>query len=102
MVLEGTEDNYEIAKMIWGEKIDHKTMNVQSKKGETWQLILYALPENVTKIDLDHSDLNILVGYQETFLPTRTLDFMPVREELRNNLERKYGSIQKALESIGI
>ena len=102
MVLEGTEDNYEIAKMIWGEKIDHKTMNVQSKKGETWQLILYALPENVTKIDLDHSDLNKLVGYQEAFLPTRTLDFMPVREELRNNLERKYGSIQKALESIGI
>ena len=102
MVLEGTEDNYEIAKMIWGEKIDHKTMNVQSKKGETWQLIMYALPENVTKIDLDHSDLNKLVGYKETFLPTRTLDFMPVREELRNNLERKYGSIQKALESIGI
>ena len=102
MVLEGTEDNYEIAKMIWGEKIDHKTMNVQSKKGETWQLIMYGLPENVTKIDLDHSDLNKLVGYKETFLPTRTLDFMPVREELRNNLERKYGSIQKALESIRI
>ena len=39
-------------KMIWGEKIDHKTMNVQSKKGETWQLILYALPENVTKIEV--------------------------------------------------
>ena len=63
---------------------------------------MYGLPENVTKIDLDHSDLNKLVGYKETFLPTRTLDFMPVREELRNNLERKYGSIQKALESIGI
>jgi hypothetical protein len=102
MVLEGTEDNYEIAKMIWGEKIDHKTMNVQSKKGETWQLIMYALPENATKIDLDHFDLNKLVGYKETFLPTRTLDFMPVRKELRKDLERKYGSIQKALESIGI
>ena len=93
MILEGTEDNYEIAKTIWGEKID--SLNKPNKIGETWQLIMYALPENVTKIDLDHSDLNKLVGYKENFMPTRTLDFMPLIEWRLNDLERKYGSIQK-------
>tara|TARA_B100001123_G_scaffold697_1_gene943 strand:- start:728 stop:3151 length:2424 start_codon:yes stop_codon:yes gene_type:complete len=103
MILEGTEDNYEIAKMIWGEKTDHAEMNTKPISGETWQLIMYAKPENITKIDLEDSDLNQLLGYQANFPgPLRAFDFMVVSNEKLKKLEKQYGSIQKALESIGI
>jgi len=103
MILEGTEDNYEIAKMIWGEKTDHVEMNTKPISGETWQLIMYAKPENITKIDLEDSDLNQLLGYQANFPgPLRAFDFMVVSNEKLKKLQKQYGSIQKALESIGI
>ena len=101
-VIEGTEDNYDIAKMIWGIKDDHQTMNVQSRPDETWQLIMYSSPENVTRTDIEAKSLNKLLGYAENFMPTRTLDFLPVRESRLQELQTKYGSIQKALESIGL
>ena len=41
-------------------------------------------------------------GYKDGFVPTRTLDFMPVRESKLQALVDKYGSIQKALASIGL
>ena len=44
---------------------------------------------------------NELVGYQDNFMPTRTLDFSPVRKEKLEALVEKFGSVQKALESIG-
>jgi len=98
----GTEDNSDIAKTIWGEKGDHDSMNIDSKSGETWQLIMYAIPENVKRTNVDYRDLNKLLGYkEEKFMPTRTLDFTTVRESILDDLVKKYGSVKKALESIG-
>ena len=102
MVIDGTEDNYDIAKMIWGEKIDHETMNVESRPGETWQLIMYGSSENVTQTNVSYQDLNKLLGYEEKFMPTRIMDFTIVSELRVKKLRAKYGSIQKALESIGL
>ena len=103
MILDGTEDSYEIAKMVWGEKTDHEEMNVDPISGETWQLIMYASSENVKQIDVADSDLNKLLGYQANFPgPLRAFDFMVVSNEKLKKLEKQYGSIQKALESIGI
>ncbi len=100
MTISGTEDNYDVAKMIWGEKIDHDTMHVESKSGETWQLIMYAKPDNVKQIDVKNEDLNNLLGYKENFMPTRTLDFTSVSEQRLQALQNRYGSIQNALDSI--
>tara|TARA_B100001123_G_scaffold220420_1_gene248608 strand:+ start:9426 stop:10928 length:1503 start_codon:yes stop_codon:yes gene_type:complete len=101
MILDGTEDNSDIAKMIWGEKTDHQTMNIEPKSGETWQLIMYATPDNVRQIDLDGIDLNKLLEYEENFPgPLRTFDFTVVAKERLDTLRRKYGSILKALESV--
>ena len=103
MIIGGTEDSYEIAKMIWGEKIDHEEMNVDPISGETWQLIIYALPENVKQIDVPDSALNGLLGYQANFPgPLRAFDFTVVSDDRLKKLENQYGSVQKALESIGI
>jgi len=102
MVIDGTEDNYDISKMIWGEKIDHETMNVESRPGETWQLIMYGSSENVTQTNVSYQDLNKLLGYEEKFMPTRIMDFTIVSESRVKKLRAKYGSIQKALESIGL
>ena len=102
MIIDGTEDNYDIAKMIWGVKDDHQTMNVQSRPDETWQLIMYSSPENVTRTDIEAKSLNKLLGYAENFMPTRTLDFTTVHESRLQGLLDKYGSIQKALTSIGL
>ena len=102
MIISGTEDNYDVAKMIWGEKIDHETMNVESKSGETWQLIMYANPENVKQIDVKMEDLNNILGYKENFMPTRTLDFTSVNELKLQQLQNQYGSIQDALDTIDL
>ena len=102
MTISGTEDNYDVAKMIWGEKIDHDTMNVESKSGETWQLIMYAEPDNVKQTNVKMGDLNNLLDYKENFMPTRTLDFMPVNESKLQQLQNQYGSIQNALDSIDL
>ncbi len=102
MILSGTEDNYDVAKMIWGEKIDHDTMNVESKSGETWQLIMYAKPDNVKQIDVKNEDLNNLLGYKENFMPTRTLDFTSVSEQRLQKLQNQYGTIQNALDTIDV
>jgi DNA-binding transcriptional MerR regulator len=100
MIISGTEDNYDVAKMIWGEKIDHETMNVESKSGETWQLIMYAEPENIKQMDIKMEDLNNLLGYKENFMPTRTLDFTSVNELKLQQLQNQHGSIQNALDTI--
>ena len=102
MVIDGTEDNYDISKMIWGEKIDHETMNVESRPGETWQLIMYGSSENVTQTNVNYQDLNKLLGYKEKFMPTRIMDFTIVKGVTLEKLRAKYGSVQKALESIGL
>ncbi len=102
MILSGTEDNYDVAKMIWGEKVDHDTMNVESKSGETWQLIMYAKPDNVTQMDVKNEDLNNLLGYKENFMPTRTLDFTSVSELRLQELQNQYGTIQNALDTIDL
>ena len=100
MILDGTEDNSEIAKKIWGEKIDHEIMNVKQNSGETWQLIMYCSPENIEKIDVKFEELNKLLGYKENFMPTRTLDFTTVSEIRLQKLQNKYGSVNNALNSI--
>lgn len=100
MILDGTEDNSKIAKMIWGEKIDHEAMNVKQNSGETWQLIMYCSPENIEEIDVKFEELNKLLEYKENFMPTRTLDFTTVRESKLQELQNKYGSINNALNSI--
>ena len=100
MIISGTEDNYDIAKMVWGEKDDHNTMNVESKSGETWQLIMYAEPDNIKQIDVKMEDLNNLLGYKENFMPTRTLDFTSVSESRLQLLQNQHGSIQNALDTI--
>ena len=100
MILDGTEDNSKIAKMIWGEKIDHEVMNVKQSSGETWQLIMYCSPEKIEEIDLKFEELNKLLGYKENFMPTRTLDFTTVSENRLQELQNKYGSINNALNSI--
>jgi len=102
MILSGTEDNYDIAKMVWGEKTDHGTMNTESKSGETWQLIMFAQPENVKQIDVRMEDLNNLLEYKENFMPTRTLDFMPVNEVKLKQLEKQFDSIQSALNTLNL
>ena len=100
MILDGTEDNSKIAKMIWGEKIDHEVMNVKQSSGETWQLIMYCSPEKIEEIDLKFEELNKLLGYKENFMPTRTLDFTTVSENRLQELQNKHGSINNALNSI--
>jgi len=100
MILDGTEDNSKIAKMIWGEKIDHEVMNVKQSSGETWQLIMYCSPEKIEEIDLKFEELNKLLGYKENFMPTRTLDFTTVSENRLQELQNKYGSVNNALNSI--
>jgi len=100
MILDGTEDNSEIAKKIWGEKIDHEIMNVKQNSGETWKLIMYCSPENIEKIDVKFEELNKLLGYKENFMPTRTLDFTTVSEIRLQELQNKYGSVNNALNSI--
>ncbi len=100
MILDGTEDNSKIAKMIWGEKIDHEIMNVKQSSGETWQLIMYCSPENIEEIDVKFEELNKLLGYKENFMPTRTLDFTTVSEIRLQELQNKYGSVNNALNSI--
>ena len=77
-------------------------MNVESRPGETWQLIMYCLSENVTQTNVNYQDLNKLLGYEEKFMPTRIMDFTIVSELRVKKLRAKYGSIQKALESIGL
>ena len=102
IIISGIEDNYDVAKMIWGEKIDHETMNAESKSGETWQLIMYAEPENVKQIEIKMEDLNNLLGYKENFMPTRILDFTSVSEQKLQELQNQYDSIQNALDTIDL
>ena len=101
VVLQGTEDNMEVARKMWGEKIDHDEMNIEAQSGETWQLITYALPDGVHECEVDSDKFNKLVGYQDNFMPTRTLDFSPIKKEKLEALVEKFGSVHKALESIG-
>jgi hypothetical protein len=100
MTLSGTEDNQNIAKMIWGEKVNPDNTNVESKSGETWKLIMYAEPDNIKQINIRNEDLNNVLGYKENFMPTRTLDFTSVSESRLQELQNKHGSIQNALDSI--
>jgi len=109
MVIDGTEDNYDIAKMIWGEKTEQQqTVGTRGRKlekpkpGETWQLIMYGSSENVTQTNVSYQDLNKLLGYKENFMPTLIMDFTIVSELRVEKLQAKYGSVQKALESIGL
>jgi len=102
MTLSGTEDNQNIAKMIWGEKEDPDSPNTESKSGETWKLIMYAEPDNIKKINIKNEDLNNILGYKENFMPTRTLDFTSVSESRLQELENQHGSIQNALDSINL
>ncbi len=101
LVLQGTEDNEEIARKMWGEKFDHDEMNIESQSGETWQLILYGLPEGFHECEVDFEKFNELCDYKDNFMPTRTLDFSPIRKDKLDALAEKFGSVQKALESIG-
>ena len=103
MILDGTENSSKISKMIWGKKIDHKEMNIDSVSDETWQLIMYGSPKNVEEFDVLDSDLNKLLDYNPKFPgPLGTFDFLVVKEKTLKKLRNQHGSIQKALESIGI
>ena len=62
---------------------------------------MYILPENVSTSNVDFKELNKLLGYKEIFMPTRTLDFTLVKNETLRNLNKQYGSIETALNSIG-
>ena len=81
---------------------EHLPMNVESRSGETWQLIMYGSSENVTQTNVNYQDLNKLLGYEEKFMPTRIMDFTIVKGVTLEKLRAKYGSVQKALESIGL
>jgi len=47
-------------------------------------------------------DLNNLLEYKENFMPTRTLDFMPVNEVKLKQLEKQFDSIQSALNTLNL
>jgi len=68
---------------------------------DTWELIVYMLPENIRQYNVDFQKLNKLLNYKENFMPTRTLDFTLVRNEVIRNLNKDFGSITNALNTIG-
>ena len=84
-----------------GSLIDHEFIMYASLIDH--ELIMYASSENVKQIDVADSDLNKLLGYQANFPgPLRAFDFMVVSDARLEKLQNQYGSVQKALESIGI
>ena len=91
-IIEGKERNDVVAKEMWGEKSDD---------GTTWELIIFTRRENIFPATVEMEKLNELLGYLPNFMPTRTLDFMVVNEETTNKLINDWGSLEKALESIG-
>jgi len=91
-VLEGTEQNGIVAKEMWGTKPDSDT---------TWELIMYMKPESVKTANVDYQKLNKFLNYKDNFMPTRTLDFTLVRADATKDLEKRHGSLENALSSIG-
>ena len=92
-ILEGIEQNKQVATQMWGTK--------DSDPNQTWELIMYMRPENVSKQDVNSSDLHRLLGYKPEFMPTRTLDFTLVRNQVIENLIEKHVNCEKALSTIG-
>lgn len=91
-ILEGTEQNSTVAKQMWGTKPDSDS---------TWELIMYMHPESVKTSNVDYQKLNKFLNYKENFMPTRTLDFTLVRSDTTKELEKRHGSLENALSSIG-
>lgn len=91
-ILEDKEDNKSFAKTIWGTKEHSET---------TWDYIVHVLPKNFFSCNVDNEDFNKLMDYKKKFKPTRTFNFFVPKEENLKKIETKYGSIVKALESIG-
>lgn len=92
-ILEGTEQNRDIATQLW----DYK----DSEKKQAFELIIFMLPQNVSDENVEYGKLNQLLGYREEFMPTRTLDFTTVDKAKTDNLAKKFQTIENALSSIG-
>jgi len=92
-ILEGTEQNQELADHLWGYKDE------ESK--QTWELILYISPSFVFDEDVNYQKLNKLLGYEEEFKPTRILDFTTVNKNKTDKLIEKFASLENALKTIG-
>ena len=92
-ILEGTEQNYDIATQLW----DYKDPETK----QAFELIMFMLPQNVSDENVEYGKLNQLLGYEEEFMPTRTLDFTTVNKDRTDNLAKKFQTIENALSSIG-
>lgn len=92
-ILEGTEKNSVLADSLWGYK-DPDTK-------QSFELVMFMKPSNVFDEDVDSLKLNKLLDYADNFMPTRTLDFFPVVKNKTDALIEKYGSLEKALNTIG-
>ncbi len=92
-ILEGTEKNSELADNLWGYK-DPDTK-------QSFELVMFMKPSNVFDEDVDSLRVNKLLGYADKFMPTRTLDFFPVVKNKTDKLIDEYGSLEKALNTIG-